>query len=106
MHLSNAGLELLKKSEGYLSSTYRDVAGFPTIGFGHRVQPGENFEAGISPAKGEAILARDVKVAEEAVARLVKVPLTQGQFDSRLHRLRLQPRRDASRRIDSPQISQ
>ena len=82
MHLSNAGLELLKKSEGYLSSTYRDVAGFPTIGFGHRVQPGENFEAGISPAKGEAILARDVKIAEEAVARLVKVPLTQGQFDA------------------------
>jgi len=82
MHLSNAGLELLKKSEGYLNSTYSDVAGFPTIGFGHRVQPGENLGAGISPAQGEEILARDIKTAEEAVTRLVRVPLTQGQFDA------------------------
>jgi lysozyme len=82
MHLSNAGLELLKKSEGFSDRTYLDVAGFQTIGFGHRVQPGENFGNGIDPAQGEAILARDVTVAEGAVARLVKVPLTQGQFDA------------------------
>jgi lysozyme len=82
MQLSNAGLELLKKSEGFNGRAYLDVAGFQTIGFGHRVQPGENFESGISPAQGEAILARDVTVAEGAVARVVKVPLTQGQFDA------------------------
>ena len=82
MHLSNAGMELLKKSEGYKASTYHDVAGFQTIGFGHRVQLGESFGEGITPAQGEAILAHDVTVAEDAVARLVKVPLTQGQFDA------------------------
>ena len=82
MQLSNAGLELLKKSEGYKSSTYLDVAGFQTIGFGHRVQPGESFGASITPAQAEEILTRDVHLAEVAIAHLVKVPLTPGQFDA------------------------
>lgn len=82
MRLSGAGLELLKRSEGYSSRTYNDVAGFATIGFGHRVQPGESFPSGISQTQGELILASDLLVAEEAVTHLVKVPLTQGQFDA------------------------
>jgi lysozyme len=82
MHLSSAGLELLKRSEGFRSRTYLDSAGFQTIGFGHRVKPGENYGEGICQTQGEAILARDVQIAEEAIARLVKVPLAQGQFDA------------------------
>lgn len=81
MHLSAAGLELLKKSEGFRDRTYADIAGFHTIGFGHRLEPGENYTA-INLAQGEAILARDIAVAETAVDRLVKVPLSQGQFDA------------------------
>ena len=82
MHFSKAGLELLKESEGFKSQTYLDTAGFQTIGFGHRVKPGESYAEGISPAQGEAILAQDVQIAEQAVAHLVQVPLTQGQFDA------------------------
>jgi lysozyme len=82
MQLSNAGLELLKRSEGLRSQTYLDVAGIPTIGFGHRVQPGEHFASEITTAQAEAVLAHDVQAAEQAVSRLVKVPLTQGQFDA------------------------
>jgi lysozyme len=82
MHLSQAGLCLLKKSEGFRDRVYADVAGFPTIGFGHRVLPNEAYPVGINLSQGEALLSRDIAIAEAAVARLVKVPLTQGQFDA------------------------
>jgi lysozyme len=82
MHLSSAGLGLLKKSEGFRDRVYADVAGFPTIGFGHRLSPHETYPTGISLSQGDAILNQDIAIAETAVTRLVKVPLTQGQFDA------------------------
>jgi len=82
MNMSRSGLELLKKSEGFRNRSYQDVAGFRTIGFGHRLLPGESFPEGISLAQGKEILSHDVRNAETAIERLVKVPLTQGQFDA------------------------
>jgi lysozyme len=82
MHLSPAGLDLLKESEGFRDCVYVDLAGFRTIGFGHRLSAGDSYPNGISASQGEAILNRDVEIAEAAVGRLVKVPLTQGQFDA------------------------
>lgn len=82
MQLSASGLELLKRSEGFRSHTYNDVNGFPTIGYGHRLLDHESFPDGISEAHAAAMLAADVRSVEQAVARLVKVPLTQGQFDA------------------------
>lgn len=82
MEISAAGLQLIEKSEGFSSTVYNDVAGIPTIGYGHRVLPGESFPDGITQAEAEAILANDVSSAESSVQRLVTVPLTQGQFDA------------------------
>jgi lysozyme len=82
MHLSSAGLELLKKSEGFRDRIYADVAGFRTVGFGHRLLPGEAYPNGINLEQAETILRADIAVAEGAVERLVKVPLAQGQFDA------------------------
>ena len=82
MHLSSAGLELLKKSEGLRETIYADIAGFKTIGFGHRLLPGEAFPNNIDLEQAESILHRDIAAAEDAVTRLVKVPLSQGQFDA------------------------
>jgi len=86
MQLSAEGLDLIKKSEGFRDHLYRDVAGFPTIGYGHLIKPTESFPGGIAEPITEpqaaAILAADVQDAEQAVARLVKVVLTQGQFDA------------------------
>ncbi len=82
MQLSAEGLELIKRSEGFRSQVYRDVVGIPTIGYGHRVRPGESFPGGVEETQATAILASDVGEAEQAVARLVKVALTQGQFDA------------------------
>ncbi|MGH9599568.1 MAG: lysozyme [Terracidiphilus sp.] len=82
MQLSEAGQELIERSEGFRGQTYKDAAGFPTIGYGHKLLPGEAFPAGIDEARASALLAADVKSTGQAVERLVKVPLTQGQFDA------------------------
>jgi lysozyme len=82
MKLSAAGLELLKRCEGFRARVYLDSAGIPTIGYGHRLLAHESFAGGIVENQAAEILAEDVGHAEEAVARLVKVELTQGQFDA------------------------
>jgi lysozyme len=82
MELSAEGIDLIKKSEGFRSRVYLDVEGYPTIGYGHRLNHPETFPNGITDAQGIAILYSDVREAEQAVARLVKTPLTQGQFDA------------------------
>jgi lysozyme len=82
MQLSAEGLDLIKKSEGFRDRAYLDVAGFPTIGYGHLVKPHESFPNGVTEAQAAAILSTDVQDAEQSVSRLVKVALTQGQFDA------------------------
>jgi lysozyme len=82
MKLSLEGMELLKKSEGFRGRTYLDVNGFPTIGYGHRLLHPESFPNGVDEVQASEILVSDVREAEQAVERLVKVPLTQGQFDA------------------------
>jgi lysozyme len=82
MQLSTEGLELIKRFEGFRGKLYIDVAGFPTIGYGHRIVPPESFPGGISEPQAATILAGDTSAAERAVSSLVKVVLTQGQFDA------------------------
>lgn len=82
MKFSTAGMELLKRSEGFRNRVYLDVAGFPTIGYGHRLLHPESFPNGITELQASNLLASDVRDAEQAVERLVKVQLSQGQFDA------------------------
>jgi lysozyme len=82
MQLSAAGLELLKRSEGFRSRVYLDISGLPTIGYGHRLVHPESFINGIDEPQAASLLATDVREAEQAIGRLVKVPLDQGQFDA------------------------
>jgi lysozyme len=82
MLLSAEGLDLIKRFEGFREQLYIDVAGFPTIGYGHRIVPHEVFPGGVSETEAGTILASDVTAAERAVGSLVKVALTQGQFDA------------------------
>ncbi|MGD0293348.1 MAG: lysozyme [Terracidiphilus sp.] len=82
MKFSAAGMELLKRSEGYRNRVYLDVAGLPTIGYGHRLLHSDSFPNGIDEPQATNLLACDVRDAEQAVQRMVKVPLTQGQFDA------------------------
>lgn len=82
MNLSAAGLAFIKQSEGFRPTEYFDITGTPTIGYGHKVQAPESFPHGVSKAQATAILVRDVDNAEQAVRRLVRTEMTQGQFDA------------------------
>ncbi|MET0155769.1 MAG: lysozyme [Rickettsiales bacterium] len=83
-HITQHGINLIKRFEGFEPRIYLDAAGLPTIGYGHLLRPGEAemFVNGISEAAGEALLIKDVLLAEQAVLRLITVPLTDGQFDA------------------------
>jgi len=83
-HITQNGINLIKKFEGFEPEIYLDAADLPTIGYGHLLRSGEAemFKNGISPEAGEALLIKDVLSAEQAVLRLIRVPLTDGQFDA------------------------
>ena len=81
MNYSSNGLTLTKNFEGLRLTAYRDCDGILTIGYGHTgadVHEGQT----ITEPEAEALLLRDMQTAIAAVNELVKVPLTQGQFDA------------------------
>ena len=80
MQISKAGLDLIKQFEGLYLNAYRCPAGVPTIGYGHTA--GVAMGQTITQQQADDYLRRDVRQFERAVARLVTVPLTQGQFDA------------------------
>lgn len=82
MQLSESGIEMIKRFEGFRQRVYRDLAGFPTIGYGHRLKTSETDPGVISESDATALLRTDVSDAASTVERMVKVPLTQGQFDA------------------------
>lgn len=78
--VSQIGLELIKRWEGFRSEAYICPGNVWTIGYGHTVtaKPGMV----ISKLRGEKLLQSDLERFEKAVDELVKVPLTQYQFDA------------------------
>jgi lysozyme len=59
---------------------YKDAAGRLTAGFGHLVKPGEDFSKGLDKQGAQALLAKDLQSAGDAVKKLVKVSLTGNQM--------------------------
>ena len=84
MNLSNNGIQLLKRLEGFRPKAYLDSGNRLTIGYGHLIQPDDGVPPGdiIDPVKGCELLKRDVAWAEAAVDREVLVDLNQDQFDA------------------------
>ncbi len=80
---SDAGREFIKQQEGLRLRAYRDVSGATTIGWGHRVLPGERRRS-VTRWEADQIFSRDIVIAEAAVRDGVSqsVLLTQGQFDA------------------------
>jgi GH24 family phage-related lysozyme (muramidase) len=75
-------LDLIRKFEGFSEKMYLCPAGYLTIGYGHVILASEKerFVAGINEQKAIDVLKQDVMAAEQAVLRLISVPLTDGQF--------------------------
>lgn len=82
MKISPAGLALIKRFEGFRNFVYLDAVGKATIGWGHLLLEGESFPQGITEQEGDAMLEADLAPVELAVSTLVRVPLTQPQFDA------------------------
>lgn len=83
-HVTQEGLDLICRFEGFSRKIYTCPAGYPTIGFGHVVKEYEmqKFRAGIYEDTAMLLLKADAQVAENAVLRLIKVPLTDSQFNA------------------------
>lgn len=82
---SDAGIDLIKKSEGfkdrgYYATDQEAKDGLVTVGYGstRRVKHGEK----IDEAQGEQFLREDLASAEKDIDRLVKVPLKQNERDA------------------------
>ena len=82
MHISDKGLDLIKRFEGFRDTAYLCPAGVWTIGYGHTqdVKEGDT----ISQDKAEALLREEVAAKYEPIvtANTEGLELTQGQFDA------------------------
>ncbi|KVJ11159.1 lysozyme [Enterobacter asburiae] len=85
MQTSEKGIALIKQFEGCKLTAYQDSVGVWTIGYGW-TQPvdGKPIGAGmtIKQETAERLLKTGLVSYESDVSRLVKVGLTQGQFDA------------------------
>lgn len=81
MKISEEGINLIKKFEGCRLTAYRCPAGILTIGYGHT---GSDVSANqtITQERAEQLLKVDLMVHCNNIEKLVKVPLTQAQFDA------------------------
>ncbi|CAI2407362.1 lysozyme [Serratia liquefaciens] len=85
MQISKTGIELIKRFEGLELKAYQDSVGVWTIGYGW-TQPvdGKKICPGmvIDQATADRLLKCGVVQYEQGVNQLVKVKITQGQFDA------------------------
>ncbi|MGK9173377.1 lysozyme [Yokenella regensburgei] len=85
MQTSEKGIALIKQFEGCKLTAYQDSVGVWTIGYGW-TQPvdGNPIRAGmrINQEAAERLLKAGLISYENDVSRLVKVSVTQGQFDA------------------------
>ena len=79
--------QALIEEEGVRFTVYRDVAGYPTVGVGHLVEPEDGLRVGdrIREQQVLAFLEADLAEAEQGVRQLVgDLPLYQHEFDALL----------------------
>ena len=85
MQTSDKGIALIKQFEGCKLTAYQDSVGVWTIGYGWtKPVDGKPIRAGmtINQETAERLLKTGLVSYESDVSRLVKVGLTQGQFDA------------------------
>lgn len=99
MKISNKGIAWLKSMENKVVNAngihiiYDDKTGRPitngttlppgaTIGYGHLIKTGENFEKGLSEQQATELYMRDLCVAENAVRDNITAQIPQNQFDA------------------------
>jgi lysozyme len=81
MKTSQTGINLIKHYEGLSLKKYLCPAGLPTIGYGHKLLPDENWNT-VTNQQADDLLAHDLIKVESCINNNVNVPITQPQFDS------------------------
>ena len=79
LRINEAGLEIIKKSEGSKLKAYQSD-GRSYIGYSHQMKPGEPSE--ITEEEAERLLRQDVRSSEEAVRSRLSQPATDNQFSA------------------------
>lgn len=84
MQISFNGVKFLTEREGFRDKSYKDTGGVWTIGYGTTKVDGRPVDAGMTCTEKQARqwLTDDLAWAQTAVNKLVRVPLTQNQFDA------------------------
>lgn len=85
MKASDHFKQALIEEEGVRYTVYRDVAGYPTVGVGHLVEPIDGLRVGDRVSEEQVLdfLDSDLVEAEQGVRRLVgDLPLYQHEFDA------------------------
>src|ERR1039458_6568245 len=82
MSLSSNGLDFIKDYEKLRLKEYKDQAAYETIGYGHKLLPGEDFSKGITKDQALTLLKQDVQTAVGQVNSALKVSVKQNQFDA------------------------
>jgi len=80
MKTSELGKAEIKRHEGLRLTAYDDGAGNLTIGYGHKIV--SDLPNKITREQAEELFESDLAIAEAAVNRSVRVPLTSSQFDA------------------------
>lgn len=80
MKISQDGIDLIKYFEGLAVTSYQDVVGVWTIGYGHTKTAAPNQV--ISQFEAEELLREDVRDAELCVIESLDVDIAQHQFDA------------------------
>lgn len=79
---SKSMIAVIKKFEGLRLSVYLCPAGVRTIGYGHVLSYNQYGNKPITEEQAEKYLSDDLKKFENSIKKLVKVPLSQCQFDA------------------------
>jgi len=89
MNVSSSGKTFIKEHEcigGKPDLTvYEDVAGYPTVGYGHKVTSADKLELGdkITKKRADSLFTSDISSFEEAANTLPKLSkMNQDQFDA------------------------
>lgn len=94
MKMDKTGISFLKEVEGIRTEVYSDVAGFPTIGVGHRLSPDQTTSGKIiingrekklsklTVSDIENLLRNDLKRFENTVNKYVDIEISQNEFNA------------------------
>jgi lysozyme len=79
---SPAGRAMIEGFEGIVLTIYKDIAGYATIGVGHKLVAGEDYPNGITREQADALLANDLRVVDGCINSNVHNEIGQNMHDA------------------------